>query len=75
MDKYWYISTNHHYPRPSDNVNQVTLLRGHSLIEMSHEATEEDFETCKLIYVGIGQFNAEHIQENYRRYERVINGD
>lgn len=73
MDKYWYISTNHNYPRPSKHVNQVTLYRSHSLIEMSAEATESDFEVCNLIYIGRGQLSDNHIQSNINKYKRGVN--
>lgn len=70
---YWYISRIDKYPTPSWHVMSVQLFRRFTVVEMEREAIEHEVESCDLYYLGCGYWNDEHIQDNYKRYERMIN--
>lgn len=72
MDNYWYVSLNHHYPKPMKNqhkrvVMSVQIKKDYFIIEMTREATPQEIDYCKLLYCGHGCWNDKHVQENIRR--------
>ena len=65
---HWYISLSHLYPK--GKTRQATLKRTYSLIECFNEAEPQEIDQYRLIYLGFGFFECEHIQGNYERYTR-----
>ncbi|CAM3291939.1 hypothetical protein [Vagococcus fessus] len=44
----------------------MTNHHKHTVLEMTEEASERDIDSCKLIYLGHGLWDDEHIQINYQ---------
>ena len=70
---YWYLSRIKEYPEGKWLVRSVQLKKRFTIIEMRREANERELFECDLVYLGHGWWNDEHIQENYLRYERLVN--
>lgn len=48
------------------------MKHGHSIVELSEEATPKEIDNCKLVYLGRGWWNDKHIQNNYSNYTGVV---
>lgn len=70
MINHWYISLSNDYPK---QCKCVWLHLNHSLVEMTEEATDEQIDYCKLIYLGRGLWDDEHIQINYDKQTDLLN--
>ena len=69
---YWYLSCINEYPNAKWSVRSVQLFKHYTVVEMTREATEKELFVCDLIYLGRGWWSDNHVQENYKRYVRMI---
>lgn len=76
MRNYWYVSLTNRYPQPNTDdpvrvVQSVQIKKKYSIIEMTREATPNEFDKCKLVYCGHGFYSDKHIQENLSKYVQI----
>lgn len=67
---YWYISLSKFYPK--GKTRQAQLKKKFTLIECFNEAEPREIDGMKLIYLGFGFFDCDHIQKNYKLHQRRI---
>nr|WP_071858728.1 hypothetical protein [Enterococcus hermanniensis] len=67
MRNYWYISLSGKHPRRSMSVQ---IAKRYTIVELTDEATVWEIDVCKLVFIGIGSYKDEHIQENMKRWLR-----
>lgn len=68
---YWYMSMSGSYPK--GKTRQVQFKKNFTLIECFNEADPKEIDSMKLVYLGFGFFDCDHIQENYNLQARRMN--
>ncbi|MGX7259224.1 hypothetical protein ACWOFB_12700 [Enterococcus hermanniensis] len=48
----------------------VQIAKRYTIVELTDEATVWEIDVCKLVFIGIGSYKDEHIQENMKRWLR-----
>lgn len=66
---HWYISLSMFYPKVK--TRQAILKKNYTLIECRNKAEPKEIDNMKLIYLGFGFFDCNHIQDNYKRHVRM----
>lgn len=67
LRNHWYISLAGNYPQ---RAMSAQIAKRYTIIELTDEATPQEIDQYKLVLVGIGWFNDEHIQQNIARWIR-----